>query len=50
MVWKGEGEKQHSMSSNCSFNNVTKAWGWRPGGHIAIIVSNTVQDKALAFH
>ena len=46
MVWKGEAEKKYFMSSNCSGMQQKHARCW-PGGHSAIIVSNTMPDKAL---
>ena len=46
MMWKGEGEKKHSMSSNCS--TIQQKHGRRqPGRYVAIIELNTRQDKAL---
>ena len=46
MVWKWEGEKIHSVTSNCS--TIQQKHGrCQPGGHVIIIISNTEQDKAL---
>ena len=43
---KGEGEKKHSMSSDCSA--IQQNHGrCQPDRHVVIIVSNTVQGKAL---
>ena len=41
-----EDGKKHSMSSNCSTTQ-QKHVRYRPGGHVAIIASNTAQDKVL---
>ena len=46
MVGKGESEEKHSMSSHCSIIQ-QKHGRCRLGGHVAIIVSNTMQEKAL---
>ena len=46
MTWKGEGEEKHSMSSNCS--TIQQKHGkCLPGGHVAVIGLNIVQDKRL---
>ena len=48
--WKAGVERRrwekHSMSSNCSTIQQKDDRCW-PGGHVAIIASNTVKDKAL---
>ena len=46
ILWKGEGEKKHSISSNCSTIH-QKPGRCRPGGHVPIFVLSIMQDKAL---
>ena len=43
---KGEGEKKHSMSSDCSAIQPNHG-RCQPDRHVVIIVSNTVQGEAL---